>query len=284
MKLMKAKWFWLLLLVVVACFSLLAAGGYLERAVRANSIAFTVAQLTLRAYRSVTQIPAEVYRAAQITFRAHRHELNDPEAIHEYLKSHPVRKLQLGAGSSNPIGWLNTDIEPQGEQVYLDVTKRYPLPDGSFQYVFSEHVIEHVPWEGGLAMLKECYRVLAPGGKVRIVTPNLTKFIELLFGTADDAQRFIETKLRYYYKWPITPVPEAYIFNRELRDFGHQFLYDPATLRKTFELAGFKQITEHGVTEKTDPVFQEAELRTRDVGSDLWYFNNWESMAFEAVR
>lgn len=284
MKLIKAKWFWLLFLLVVAFFTLLAISGYLERAVRANSYMFTVAKLTVEAYRSVTRAPAEAYHAAQKTYRAHRHELKDPEVIRDYLKSHLVRKLQIGAGDSNPVGWLNTDIEPTDKQVYLDATKRYPLPDGSLQYVFSEHVIEHVPWEGGLATLKECYRVLAPGGKVRIVTPNLTKFIELLFGTADETQRFIETKLRYYYKWPITPVPEAYIFHRELRDFGHQFLYDPATLRKTFELAGFKQITEHGVTEKTDPVFQEAELRTRDVGSDLWYFNNWESMAFEGMR
>jgi len=29
-------------------------------------------------------------------------------------------------------------------------------------------------------MLKECYRVLAPGGKLRVVTPNLTKFVQLL--------------------------------------------------------------------------------------------------------
>ena len=63
-----------------------------------------------------------------------------------------------------------------------------------------------------------------------------------------------------------------------------QFLYDPATLRKSFELAGFTQITEYRVDEKTDPVFRQAEIRTRNEGSDLWLINSWESMAFEAVR
>jgi len=82
----------------------------------------------------------------------------------------------------------------------------------------------------------------------------------------------------------MTPVPAAYIFNHQVRDWGHQFLYDSATLRKSFELAGFKQITEHRVAEKTDPVFQEAELRTRNPGSIPYVVNNWEAMAFEAVR
>src|SRR5437867_5850779 len=122
-------------------------------------------------------------------------------------------------------------------------------------------------------MLKECYRVLAKGGKVRIVTPDLTKFVNLLADSADpEAQQFIEAKLRFH-GWPATSVPAAYIFNHQVRDWDHQFLYNSATLRKSFELAGFKQITEHRVTEKTDPVFQDAELRTRNPGSIPYVVN-----------
>jgi predicted SAM-dependent methyltransferase len=211
-------------------------------------------------------------------------DYQDASYIREYLKSSAVRKLQLGAGGNDPPGWLNTDIEPGSQEIYLDATGRFPFPDGSFQYVFAEHVIEHIPWEAGVAMLTECYRVLAPGGKVRIVTPNLLRFIRLLTGQADfESQRFIDAKLRLH-RWPTTPVPAAYIFNRQVREWGHQFLYDSATLRKSFELAGFKQITEYDVGRKTDPVFQEAERRTRQEGSDLWIVNTWEAMAFEAVR
>jgi predicted SAM-dependent methyltransferase len=195
-----------------------------------------------------------------------------------------VGKLQLGAGGNDPTGWLNTDIEPTKKEIYLDVTVRFPFSDGSFRYVFGEHMIEHVSWEAGVAMLKECYRVLAPGGKVRLVTPNLTKFIQLLTGPVDsEARRFMDAKLRFH-AWPVTPVPAAYIFNRQVREWGHQFLYDPSTLRRSFELAGFKQITEYRVGEKTDPVFQEVEKRTRYQESDPWVVNNWEAMAFEAVR
>jgi len=145
-------------------------------------------------------------------------------------------------------------------------------------------MIEHVPWEAGIAMLKECYRVLAIGGKIRIITPDLTKFIELLMRSNDPGfQTFIKLKQRLH-GWPDTPINGVYVFNRQMRSFGHQFLYDSATLRKSLEIAGFKQISEHRAGEKTDPVFQEVERRTRNEGSDLWMENNWEAMAFEAVR
>jgi predicted SAM-dependent methyltransferase len=215
---------------------------------------------------------------------SYRRRIKDPRIIRDYLESHSVRKLHLGAGGNDPTGWLNTDIAPTPDEIYLDATKPYPFPDGSFHHVFSEHMISVVRWEGGVAMLKECYRVLAPGGKLRIVTPNLAKFIQLLTEKPDaEAQRFIAAKLRLT-GWPESPVTGAYILNRQVREWGTQFLYDPATLRKSLELAGFKQITEYRVDEKTDPVFREAEIRTRNEGSDLWVVNRWESMAFEAVR
>jgi predicted SAM-dependent methyltransferase len=272
-RLQKSTRLWLLLLIIAGFVAVLAATGVLKKVALSNS-----------AIASVVKPAHQTWQAATtLVFRAYR-SVKDPPVVRDYLSSHQVRKLQLGAGGNDPEGWLNTDIEPDSKELYLDATERYPFPDASFRYVFSEHVIEHVPWEGGLAMLKECYRVLAPGGKIRTVTPNLAKYLQLLAGVADaDAQRFIDAKL-HRNGWPVTPVPGAYILNRQVREFGHQFLYDPATLRKSLELAGFKQITEYRIGEKTDPVFEEAEFRTGDRASDLRLINAWEAMAFEAVR
>jgi predicted SAM-dependent methyltransferase len=249
MKFTKANFFWWFLLIVIACVASLAISDL-----------------------------------GKIASDSYRRRIKDPRVIREYLESHSVRKLHLGAGGNNPTGWLNTDIAPAPDQVYLDATKPYPFPDGSFHYAFSEHMISVVPWEGGVAMLKECHRVLVPGGKLRVVTPNLTKFVQLLTEKPDaEARRFIAAKLRLT-GWPETPVTGAYIFNRQAQDWGNRFFYDPATLRKALELAGFKQIAEYRVNDKTEPVFREAEFRTRNEGSDLWVVNDWESMAFEAVR
>jgi hypothetical protein len=76
----------------------------------------------------------------KIASDSYRRWISDPRVIRDYLESHSVRKLQLGAGGNDPIGWLNTDIVPTRDEVYLDATQRYPFPDGSFQYVFSEHI------------------------------------------------------------------------------------------------------------------------------------------------
>jgi predicted SAM-dependent methyltransferase len=218
------------------------------------------------------------------TFRSPLLRFGDSRAIDQYISTHPVRKLQLGAGFKNARGWLNSDIEPIDNQVYIDASARFPLPDGSFQYIFNEHLIEHLPWELGLVMLRESYRVLAKGGKIRIVTPNLAKFVQLLDGNHDsDAQRFIVTKFRQG-GVAVNAVPGTYILNRQMREWGHQFLYDPTSLRKSLELIGFKQITQYELTQETDPVFQEVELRTHHVSPDIKLINNWESMAFEAVR
>src|ERR1041384_4830780 len=151
-------------------------------------------------------------------FRSPLWRFGDSRTFEKYFLANSVRKLQLGAGGNAPAGWLNSDIEPSKEEIYLDAASRYPFGDGSFQYIFAEHVIEHISWEAGVRMLQECYRVLAKGGKIRIVTPNLVKFIQLLTNSPDDVQRpFMAAKVRFH-GWPVTPVAGAYIFNKEVRE------------------------------------------------------------------
>jgi predicted SAM-dependent methyltransferase len=210
--------------------------------------------------------------------------IKDPGVIRSYLESHKVRKLQIGAGGQDAEGWLNSDYEPAWQEVFLDASARFPVPDASFHYVYAEQMIEHVPWEGGLAMLRECHRTMVQGGKLRLTTPDLAKLASLLSSPATpDVLRFMEGKVQAHH-WPVTPIPAAYIVNRQMRDFGHVFLYDAPALRKTLELAGFRQITQLRLDDKTDPVFLEAETRTRNPGTLYYDYNVWESMAFEATR
>jgi SAM-dependent methyltransferase len=214
----------------------------------------------------------------------YQRNVSDRKTIRDYWETHPVRKLQLGAGPNLADGWLNTDIEPEAGGVYLDATSDYPFPSESFHFVFAEHLIEHLPWEGGLKMLQESHRVLAPGGKMRVVTPNLAKLIHLLNnGTEPESRQIIDASRRLW-GWPDTPVMPAYVFNRVVRDWGHTFVYDPATLRKTFEVAGFRDIVERRIGEETDPVFEEVESRNRNSGDDMWLTNKWGAMAFEGTR
>src|ERR1017187_506297 len=103
-----------------------------------------------------------------------------------YLSSHAVKKLQIGAaGAKGFDDWLNTDIEPQAGEAYLDATKPFPIPDGVLSYIFSEQVFEHLSYRDGLSMLRESHRTLKPDGKIRITTPNLLRLMQFVSGQQD---------------------------------------------------------------------------------------------------
>ena len=80
--------------------------------------------------------------------------------IKRYFKSHKVRKLQIGSGNNTLKDWLNTDLNPIKESIFLDVKRRLPFEDCAFQYIFCEHLIEHLTYQEGLFLLEECFRVL----------------------------------------------------------------------------------------------------------------------------
>jgi predicted SAM-dependent methyltransferase len=205
-----------------------------------------------------------------------------PHQMDTYLQSHPVRKLQIGAGGADYPSWLNTDIEPSPEEVYLDATQHFPLPDGSIEYIFAEHVIEHLTYEQGLGMLRECHRVLAPGGKIRLATPNLLKYFALFQEpVTEEMKHYVADKLMHD-KWPESSRPAATIMNLEFRSFGHQFLYDPATLSDSLAQKGFQTITQFHPGESDDPQLRGIEMRHNNrVVRDA---NDYESMVLQAVR
>src|SRR5262245_47838140 len=109
--------------------------------------------------------------------------------ITEYLKTVRPRKLQLGCGENLLAGWLNSDSEPlDASVIWIDARRRLPFDDSSFA-VFSEHMIEHIEYLDGQALLRECFRIVRPGGRLRIATPDLRFLVELDSPHKSDLQR-----------------------------------------------------------------------------------------------
>jgi predicted SAM-dependent methyltransferase len=204
-----------------------------------------------------------------------------PEAIETYVRTHEIRKLQIGAGSSRLEGWLNTDIEPRDHLAYLDATTRFPIEDGSFRYVFSEHVIEHLTLEQGAVMLAESYRILAPGGKVRLATPDLLQLVALFRDEKSDAARQYLTGKLEWHDWPRHPTPECVILNLQLSSFGHRFVYDEGTLAAALTRAGFGSVRRVTLHESDDPHLRGLEGR---IEGWIGQLNAYETMVLEAVK
>jgi len=102
----------------------------------------------------------------------------------------PGRVLDLGCGTGHsfhelaPRETVGVDVSEQalrGQQRETHVAdmRRLPFDDGSFGSVISSHSIEHVPDPD--AVLGEVVRVLAPGGRAVLATPN-----RLTFGRRDE--------------------------------------------------------------------------------------------------
>lgn len=166
--------------------------------------------------------------------------------LQAYLRDCPQPKLHLGCGKHLLKGWLNTDLYPSQKKIFhLDATRNFPFNDEYFEYVFSEHMIEHISYHHGIHMLKECYRVLKVGGKIRVTTPDLSFLTGLYSNPETDLhQRYIAWALECFWDSSVADKPDAgYVVNHFVRSWGHQFIYDKTTLTNALRTAGFKNLT-----------------------------------------
>ncbi len=167
----------------------------------------------------------------------------DKVITESYFAKQETRKLHIGCGKSILRGWLNSDFFPSSNnKIHLDATDTFPFENDMFEYVFSEHMIEHLSYANGLVMLSECHRILKNNGKIRITTPNLQFLSDLYRDSKSELQ--VE-----YIKWAtdkfIESAPyydDTFVINNFVRDFGHLFIYDEKTLRVSLERAGFTEI------------------------------------------
>ena len=191
--------------------------------------------------------------------------IHRPLIINSYLRSHNIRKLQLGAGETILNGWLNTDLHPYIEGlIFLDVTQKFPFKEKTFDYILSEHLIEHLTYLGGLRMLEECFRVLRPGGKIRIATPDLDIILGLRNSRKTELQqRYIKYHMDHYLP-DIGIDTDIFVINNAFRGFGHRFIYDHATLYKSLVKTGFIDITRHAPGESNDEMLRGIDCHAKD--------------------
>lgn len=206
---------------------------------------------------------------------------NNRRKISNYLKSHQTRKLQIGSGENVIEGWLNTDRSPTKKIVFLDASKRFPFNDCTFDYVLSEHLIEHLTYQDGLRLVQECYRVLKPGGKIRISTPDLRFLIELYNENRTELQeRYVVWAVKSFLP-DISDNFNIFVINNFFRNFGHKFIYDYKTLRNLLDYCRFVNMTQCSVGESNDKNFKAVESHNQYIGND---FNKLESLILEGTK
>jgi len=82
--------------------------------------------------------------------------------------------VNIACGTSYVDGWLNLDYTPASPAVTkVNLLGRLPLGDAVADVLYSSHFLEHVPRRRVTGFLAECFRVLKPGGRIRLVLPDL---------------------------------------------------------------------------------------------------------------
>jgi predicted SAM-dependent methyltransferase len=88
------------------------------------------------------------------------------------------RHLHLGCGPKYLPGFVNIDANPFNKiDVWLDVRNGLPFPSSYADSIYTTHMFEHFYPDELLRLLKQCLRVLRPGGGIRLVVPSLASAI-----------------------------------------------------------------------------------------------------------
>lgn len=103
-----------------------------------------------------------------------------PRSFPAPLAGQPKPKVNLGCGRRYDPTWLNFDVVPADESVHAhNLLHPLPLADAACSVVYHSHVLEHIPKDKALGFIAECFRVLAPGGVLRIAVPDLETIAKL---------------------------------------------------------------------------------------------------------
>ncbi len=129
------------------------------------------------------------------------------------MSDEPSRRLNLGAGTQQPEGWVNVDSDPQwaryaadgNPMVLADPLLGLPWSAGPFDGVVAHHVLQMVAWPDLVPWLSEVRRVMRPGAVLRLSVPDLLGAVDAYermaigwFPIADGHEPTIDGKLCMY--------------------------------------------------------------------------------------
>jgi predicted SAM-dependent methyltransferase len=161
-------------------------------------------------------------------------------------------KVNVGSGLEHRLGldWKNLDIL-RGADIRADVRKGLPFEDGSVDFIYSEHFIEHVSFDEGRFYFGECHRVLKPGGVVRTATIDLAYALE-----------------RYAQDWSNQTWVRDHSFetacemlNAVFYMWQHKFIYDEEALKRSMVKGGFQAIESCHLSRSRHPELVNLETR-----------------------
>lgn len=182
------------------------------------------------------------------------HKIKD--YLHNCKKTGAPPLLHVGAGENKIEGWLNTDLEAFSGAVFLDIGKPWPIPSNCLAAIHAEHVIEHIERNQAKVFLRESLRCLRLGGRLRIVTPDLTFLAKILLAEElNDIEKRIINRHKEIFRVDKECSVCDYV-NDMVRMWGHKYLWTEYELKNEIIKAGFLTVLKASSKKSSDPLLQ----------------------------
>lgn len=192
-----------------------------------------------------------------------------PLVVKRYFARTDSPRLHIGCGGRHVNGWLNVDKFAGNADTYLNATTAFPFDDNIFDKVFTEHMIEHLPIEKIRLFLSEIFRVLKPGGVLRVTCPDL----ELYARNYVNGETAFFNKVLEGVEWKRRTDPEAMwvvrtnggaFMSNAVRNFHkHRWMYDYDTLSSCLKETGFAETFRQTFATSIDPELAAMDNRDR---------------------
>ena len=156
-----------------------------------------------------------------------------PEVQSLYMV-HKLNYLNLGCGFNFHKEWINMDMNSNSPYVIShNILKKIPFHSNQFDVIYNSHVLEHFPKEKVSNFVRECFRVLKPGGIMRVSVPDLenivNEYLKLLNENIESSNRLSEAN----YDWIMLEMYDQTVRNQGGGQMG-EFLTQPELINEQY--------------------------------------------------
>lgn len=186
-----------------------------------------------------------------------------------------VDKIHVGCGDHIVPGWVNIGLFHSSERPYgkiiqsqgtalilnFNLTQNLPISEGSIQFIYSCHFIEHLTAEEGKDFLTWCYFALKKNGVIRIGFPDLEIFVK----------NYYERNSEFIRQWQSLNGEKVANYGELLAKatcgYGHKYVYDFEMMRRALAERGFGHIVRCSFRESSFPDINRLEPFKRSLTS-----------------
>jgi len=189
--------------------------------------------------------------------------------------------VQFGCGQMTPERWINFDASPTvriqripglgfliralgspfpKNVLYGDICIGLPVGNNSSAGVYCSHVLEHLALEDCKRALVNTYKILSPGGRFRLVMPDLQIFVARYVASNDAGAAY---QFMAEIGQQKRPRGIRAFLHEWLGNSAHRWLWDYAAIEHELQQVGFTGIRRAVYGDSVDPIFNLVEEKER---------------------